>query len=302
MEMKKLDLAPLRPQAARGFRYLEVPKLLLENSSYAPLDEGAKILYCFMLERAGLSAQNAGKFMDGNGRFFIIYTVEQMQKQMHRSRPTVIKWTKQLVEIGLIEKVRQGQGKPSKIYMNDFASVKCPQGPDSRGGKAHEVKKVDFQKTKNLTSGSQGPLPLEVKNVDPIELEHKDLENIDLPSLREGVEDVEEAAANVRDQVEYPILRQEYGQDLADEVVSLITEVLCRSGPAVRIGQDSYPAGFAKARMRSVGYEHAAYALDSLGRAGPVRNAHNYLLALLFNAPAGYNAAVKAQYCADFAN
>lgn len=109
--------------------------------------------------------------------------------------------------------------------------MKCPQGPDSQGGKAHEVKKVDFQKTKNLTSGSQGPLPLEVKNVDPIELEHKDLENIDLPSLREEVEDVEEAAANVRDQVEYPILRQEYGQDLADEVVSLITEVLCRSGP-----------------------------------------------------------------------
>lgn len=89
---------------------------------------------------------------------------------------------------------------------------------------------------------------------------------------------------------------------MADEVVSLITEVLCRSGPVVRIGQDSYPAGFAKARMRSVGYEHAAYALDTLGRAGPVRNAHNYLLALLFNAPAGYNAAVKAQYCADFAN
>ena len=81
METTKLDLAPLRPQAARGFRYLEVPKLLLENSSYAPLDEGAKFLYCFMLERAGLSAQNAGKFMDGNGRFFIIYTVEQMQKQ-----------------------------------------------------------------------------------------------------------------------------------------------------------------------------------------------------------------------------
>ncbi len=169
METTKLDLAPLRPQAARGFRYLEVPKLLLENSSYAPLDEGAKILYCFMLERAGLSAQNAGKFTDGNGRFFIIYTVEQM----HRSRPTIIKWTKQLEEIGLIKKVRQGQGKPSKIYINDFASVKCPQGPDSQEGKTHEVKKVDFQKTKNLTSGSQGPLPLEVKNIDPIEKERE---------------------------------------------------------------------------------------------------------------------------------
>ena len=286
MAMKKLDLAPLQPQAARGFRYLQVPRLLIEDENYAPLDDGAKFLYSLMLERSGLSAQNADKFMDANGRFFIIYTVEQMKQKMNRSRPTIIKWTKQLEEIGLIKKVRLGQGKPSKIYINDFASMDCPQ----------EVKKVDSKKSKNLTSKSQKALPLEVKSFYPIELENIDLEKKDLPSLRE------EVTANVHDQVEYPILRQEYGASLADEVVSLITEVLCRSGPAVRIGQDSYPAGFAKERMRSVGYEHAAYALDTLGRAGPVRNAHNYLLALLFNAPAGYNAAVKAQYSADFAN
>ncbi|MEY8573773.1 replication initiator protein A [Oscillospiraceae bacterium 21-37] len=292
MAMKKLDLAPLQPQAARGFRYLQVPRLLIEDENYAPLDDGAKFLYSLMLERSGLSAQNADKFMDANGRFFIIYTVEQMKQKMNRSRPTIIKWTKQLEEIGLIKKVRLGQGKPSKIYINDFASMDCPQ----------EVKKVDSKKSKNLTSKSQKALPLEVKSFYPIELENIDLEKKDLPSLREDVEDVEEVTANVHDQVEYPILRQEYGASLADEVVSLITEVLCRSGPAVRIGQDSYPAGFAKERMRSVGYEHAAYALDTLGRAGPVRNAHNYLLALLFNAPAGYNAAVKAQYSADFAN
>ena len=292
MAMKKLDLAPLQPQAARGFRYLQVPRLLIEDENYAPLDDGAKFLYSLMLERSGLSAQNADKFMDAHGRFFIIYTVEQMKQKMNRSRPTIIKWTKQLEEIGLIKKVRLGQGKPSKIYINDFASMDCPQ----------EVKKVDSKKSKNLTSKSQKALPLEVKSFYPIELENIDLEKKDLPSLREDVEDVEEVTANVHDQVEYPILRQEYGASLADEVVSLITEVLCRSGPAVRIGQDSYPAGFAKERMRSVGYEHAAYALDTLGRAGPVRNAHNYLLALLFNAPAGYNAAVKAQYSADFAN
>ena len=299
MENKKLDLAPLQPQTARAFRYLEVPKLLLENTNYSPLDYGAIVLYSLMVERAGLSARNADKFTDKNGRFFIIYTVEQMKQHMQRSRPTVIKWTKQLEEIGLIEKVRQGQGKPSKIYINDFASVKCPQKKDNQEGGAQEVKKADPKKSKNCTSGSQEVLPLEVKNLYPIELENKELEKKDLPSLRE---DVEEVVENVRDQVEYPILRQEYGQDLADEVVSIISEVLCRNGPTVRIGQDSYPADFAKARMLSVGYEHAAYALDILGRAGPVRNAHNYLLALLFNAPAGYNAAVKAQYSADFAN
>ena len=56
--MKKLKLEPLRPQTARGFRYLEVPRELLDNEVYADLDDGAKLIYSRMLEIAGLSAQN----------------------------------------------------------------------------------------------------------------------------------------------------------------------------------------------------------------------------------------------------
>lgn len=293
MAIKKLHLADLRPQTARAFRYLQVPKLLMKDRNYAPLDEGAILLYSLMLERAGLSAQNADKFTDEKGRFYIIYTVEQMGLQFQRSRPTIIKWTKQLADIGLIEKVRQGQGKPSRIYIMDFSSVGSSES-DSRETEPQEVKKVDFQKSKNLTSGSKKALPLEVKNFYPIELDNKDLENIDLPTYRE--EGVEEIVADVQDQVEYPVLCERYGQDLADEAVSLITEVRCRHGPAMKIGTASYPLGFVKSRMQALTFEHVAYALDNLGRAGPVRNPHNYLLALLFNAPAGYNSAVQAEF------
>ena len=118
--MKKLNLEPMRPQTARGYRYLSVPKELIENRAYSPLDLGAVILYAKMIERASLSAQHIDKFTDENGRLFIIYTVEQMKKDIQRSQPTVVKWTKQLEDIGLIEKVRQGQGKPSKIFIMDF--------------------------------------------------------------------------------------------------------------------------------------------------------------------------------------
>ena len=110
--MKKLKLEPLRPHTARGFRYLEVPRELLDNEVYADLDDGAKLIYSRMLEIAGLSAQNLDKFTDKNGRMFIYYTVEKMKHDFKRSQPTIVKLTKQLENIGLIEKVRQGQGKP----------------------------------------------------------------------------------------------------------------------------------------------------------------------------------------------
>lgn len=34
-----------------------------------------------------------------------------MERNLHRSHPTIVKLTKHLSDIGLIQKVRQGQGK-----------------------------------------------------------------------------------------------------------------------------------------------------------------------------------------------
>lgn len=53
---------------------------------------------------------------------------------------------------------------------------------------------------------------------------------------------------------------------------------------------------FVVSRMKSLTCEHVRYVLDNLGRAGPVRNPHGYLLALLFNAPASCNTAVQAVF------
>ena len=307
--MKKPKLEPLRPQTARVYRYLEVPKELLENEDYADLDDGAKLLYSKMLETAGLSAQHLDKFTDKNGRMFIYYTVEKMQHDLNHSKPTIVKLTKQLVDKGLIEKVRQGQGKPSRIYIFDFATAPHNK-PIKRTGKEpepQEVKGFNFKKSTDFTSRSKDSELQEVKDFNAIELDNKDLENIELPpsqppSGREdgGEElDIEEVQAQVRRQVEYTVLCDNYGEEITDEVVEIITEVRCRDSPKMQIGAHKYPMDFVRKRMDGLTYEHVCYVLDSLGRAGPVRNPHNYLLTLLFNAPAGCNTAVQAVFNAN---
>lgn len=302
--MKKLKLEPLRPHTARGFRYLAVPKELIKNRSYSPLDFGAIFLYARMMEIASLSAQNEDKFTDKKG-LFIIYTVERMEQDLQRSHPTIVKWTKQLENIGLIEKVRQGQGKPSKIYIYDFTTAPHdePEKPTSKDLEPQEVKGFNFKKSTSFTSGSKDSELQEVKDFNAIELENKELENSELPSYQPsadwedgGVEDVQ---ADVRDQIEYPVLCENYGAELADEVVEIITEVRCRDSPKMQIGASKYPMDFVQSRMKGLTCEHVSYVLDNLGRAGPVRNPHGYLLALLFNAPASSNAAVQALYNAN---
>ena len=108
--MGKFELEYMHSQPTKGYRYLSVPKELLENPIFSRLDYGAIILFAKMLERASLSAQHEDKFTDESGRLFIIYTVEQMEKDLQRSHPTVIKFTKQLADIGLIKKVHQARG------------------------------------------------------------------------------------------------------------------------------------------------------------------------------------------------
>ena len=309
--MKKLKLEPLRPHTARGFRYLEVPRELLDNEVYADLDDGAKLIYSRMLEIAGLSAQHLDKFTDKNGRMFIYYTAEKMKHDFKRSQPTIVKLTKQLENIGLIEKVRQGQGKPSRIYIFDFTTAPHgePEKPTSKDLEPQEIKDFNFKKSMSFTSGSKDSELPEVKNLNAIELENKELENNEPPSYQpsagwevggeENSLPVEEVQAQVRRQVEYPVLCENYGEELADEVVEIITEVRCRDSPKVQIGANRYPMDFVRSRMGALTYEHVCYVLDNLGRAGPVRNPHGYLLALLFNAPASSNAAVQAVFNAN---
>lgn len=306
--MTKLHLKELRPDAARIFRYLVFPRELLDNTVYSDLDDGAKLLYTLMLERANWSARNLDKYSDEDGRMYIIYTVEDMQRDLQRSRPTIVKLTKQLVDKGLIVKVRQGQGKPTKIYVMDFTSAPHdePEKPTSKGCEPQEVKSFNFKKSKGFTSKSKETELLEVKDFNTIELNNKDLENNEPDPTYPPADwkdgwtdeslDVEEMQAQVRDQIEYTVLCENYDEEIADEVVEIITEVRCRDSPKMKIGSATYPMDFVRQRMESVRYEHVEYALDSLGRAGPVRNIHHYLLAVLFNAPASCNAAVQAVY------
>lgn len=95
---------------------------------------------------------NEDKFSDKNGRLFIIYTVEQMKKDLQKSQPTIVKLTKQLEDKGLIEKVRQGQGKPTRIYIKDFASALHhePEKPGSKDRELSEVKTLNSIYTENI--------------------------------------------------------------------------------------------------------------------------------------------------------
>lgn len=109
--------------------------------------------------------------------------------------------------------------------------------------------------------------------------------------------DIENARALIQDRIGYSVL-PDYGfsQDLLDEIVELLAEVVAIPRATVRISGTDYPYRMVRDRLLSLNMSHIEYVLDCLGQnTTQIRNAKQYLLAVLFNAPTTMEAHVMTQ-------
>ena len=98
------------------FSFYRIPKLLMTSEHFRKLSTDAKLLYGLMLDRMSLSMKN--HWLDDQGRVYIFFPVEEVMQILHCKSEKATKLLAELDSkkgIGLIERVRQGQGKPSII-------------------------------------------------------------------------------------------------------------------------------------------------------------------------------------------
>jgi hypothetical protein len=133
---------------ANQYTFYRLPKALFTSDRFKTLSDGAKILYGLMLDRMGLSVKN--EWLDEGGRVFIIFTLEEAMEYMNCSHDKAVKMFAALDMIkgvGLIERVKQGQGKPALIYVKKFLEapeVKTSEIPKSR---LRKIRSQDCGKT-----------------------------------------------------------------------------------------------------------------------------------------------------------
>ena len=77
-------------------------------------------LGCLLLDRVSLSARNGRR--DGEGRTYAYYVVAEICEDFGCSRVTAGKLLSELERIGRIERKKQGQGKPDRIYVLQFCA------------------------------------------------------------------------------------------------------------------------------------------------------------------------------------
>lgn len=107
------------------FSFFRIPRALMSDEKYHGLSTDAKLLYGLMLDRMGLSIQN--RWLDEQDRAFIYFTLEEAQGVLVCGHNKAVRIMSELEEYSLIERHRQGQGKPAKIYVKTISTENMEQ-------------------------------------------------------------------------------------------------------------------------------------------------------------------------------
>ena len=266
---------------AEQYSFYRIPKALFTDVRYKDLSLEAKVLYGLMLDRMALSARNG--WMEKDGRVFIYFTLEEATAMLQCGHTKGVRLFAELEKLGLIERRKQGQGRPAKIYVKNFipqrATEQTPETQNSpqEKGTPHKTESLPFSKTDtNKTDKNQ----TDWSETDPSILLP--------PSGLARTDEMDGYRALIQDNIDYDLLLREHpcDQDLIDSYVELMAETCCTGKPYLRIGGQELPTSVVRSRFLKLNHDHIAYVLECMQcSTSDIANIRAYLLAALYNAP-----------------
>ena len=298
---------------AMQFTYFRIPCQLITHPRFKHLSTDSKLLYGMLLDRMSLSIKN--EWYDDTGRVYIYYTVDEVCSNLNCGRDKAMRLLTELDTgkgVGLIGRKKQGQGKPTQIYVKRFTTQEIPPQPEKKPeppAPPPGVEFADVQKSDFPTSRRRKNPPQEVEETDPNQTKRNQLDFIQpdpsiyppAPSGRQMGIDRCEVREEVKENIEYEHLRQELPYDDVESLLELIVDVLSSTASTIRIGGEVLPVDAVRRRFRQLDSEHIKYIIDSMSQTTTkINNIRAYLLTALYNAPITigpyYSAAVRHDF------
>lgn len=285
-ERDKMGFDYIYEEQSQQFLFYKIPKELFTNEQFEKLSTEGKVLYGLLLDRVSLSIEN--QWIDENGRVYIIYTLAAICAALRCSEKSAIKYMAELEDIGLVERIRQGFGKPTLIYVKNFMGQKNLQ---VNSCKNYSYGAVDFtgQELENLQSNNTNYNNTDFNNTNPILSEDEE-------RLR--------YETYLKKQLNVPVLKKEYptSHEMIDGMVELILDVLCSKNRMIRIAGEDKPINVVKSRFMKLNIEHMRYVIRCFQlNTTKIRSIKQYMLAALYNAPVTMKSYYQAEVNYDMA-
>ena len=213
--------------------------------------------------------------------------------------------------IGLIERKRQGQGKPAMIYLKQFMIreiQKCKNDTSKTKTEDSEVTNLHLLKCKNYSSGSEEITPQEVKKLQPnnTNINYTDISYTDsnLIISDDGMGyDVDKYTKIIRENIELELLKENYPHEheLLEGIFDLILETVLNKNDTILIASNKYPAELVRDKFLKLNYMHIDYAMNCMANnSTKVHNIKKYMLTILFNAPSTISGYYQAEVNHDY--
>lgn len=261
-------------EQSESYSFYRIPKMLFTEEIFEALSTDAKVLYGLLLDRISLSRENG--WMDDAGRVYVYYTIKSVKKSMRCANTKACGLLRELDEFGLIERKKQGLGKPTIIYVKDFTR---------------------FRKAELLDSEKQNSVILHTGTLDNRKSERNKTEknntesNKTNPILSGADKDMDERASYrnyLNSQLDMEIMyeRYPYDRETLDAIMDLMLDVVCSKRKTIRIAGDDKPVSVVKSQFLKINSMHLEYVMDCMKKnPAKVRNIKQYLLAAIYNAP-----------------
>jgi hypothetical protein len=221
-------------------------------------------------------------------RVYIIFTLTTIRQAMNCAEKSAIKYLTELEEFGLIERIRQGFGKPALIYVKNFIDQQNLQVKTSKNYSSPPVK-VTGQDLYNLQPNYTYNNNTDFNNTNPILSEDED---------RMGYEKY------FMEQLNIEALKQDYPYDreMIDGIMDLILDVVCSKRKIICIAGDVKSVNVVKGRFMKLNMEHIRYVMNCMQEnTTKIRSIKQYMLAALYNAPATIDSYYRAEVNHDMA-
>ena len=286
---------------AEQFSFYRIPKVLFTEERFRSVSAEAKVLYGLLLDRMSLSCKNG--WLDKEGRVYIIFTIEEVMTALSCADQKAGKLLHELEsKCRLIERKRQGLGKPNLIYVKNFVDKAADNSVDNPSGSTAPSPESRFQNRENHDSGAvkitdQESLKSRGSYTDKNYTDFSDTDSFPFTSFRgdHGREAKgNEAALRERyreliaENIAYDALLTDYPyeQDTLEEILELLVDVVCTTKSSVRISGDDKPAEVVRSQFLKLNSEHIRFVVGGLKEnTTRIRNMRQYLLATLYNAP-----------------
>lgn len=269
---------------AESYSFYRVPKVLFTEKIFAHLSTDAKMLYGLLLDRMQLSLKNG--WLDADGKVFIYFTVENVMRALacgNKKAGSLLAELDDKRGIGLITRVKQGLGKPDRIYVH-----RCV---------IPEMSNRHVQTCQNDISGEIKTTRQEMskQHANNTDRNYTEFSETDLIGSEPGagyegkaMEEREAYRDYFQKQCSFEALKRNHPYDgkMLDEMLELLVDVCSSHQQAIRISGDDKPLQVVKSRFMKLDSEHIQYVLECFKEnTTKVRNIKQYLLASLYNAP-----------------